>query len=236
MAELIAEGMIPLYRQVADRIQSDIINASDDPSRPIPSELMLQQRYGVSRITVRKAVMELVKEGSLTKIQGKGTFISRNKTVYPFDHGQGFTYSCQLRGVVPSTRVLNLDYVIPTEEDRLFFQLKEKEKVLMIQRLRLGDDNPCILETLFFPMTFSSLCEESLDVSLYSLLKEKYHIQPVKGHKWIEICKVTPFEAQMMQAQPGDAMLLMHEMVTDQFKKPLHTSKMIFSPSFRYYM
>ena len=40
MAELIAEGMIPLYRQVADRIQSDIINASDDPSRPIPSELM----------------------------------------------------------------------------------------------------------------------------------------------------------------------------------------------------
>ena len=50
MAELIAEGMIPLYRQVADRIQSDIINASDDPSRPIPSELMLQQRYGVSRI------------------------------------------------------------------------------------------------------------------------------------------------------------------------------------------
>ena len=207
MAELIAEGMIPLYRQVADRIQSDIINASDDPSRPIPSELMLQQRYGVSRITVRKAVVELVKEGSLTKIQGKGTFISRNKTVYPFDHGQGFTYSCQLRGVVPSTRVL-----------------------------RLGDDKPCILETLFFPMTFSSLCEESLDVSLYSLLKEKYHIQPVKGHKWIEICKVTPFEAQMMQAQPGDAMLLMHEMVTDQFKKPLHTSKMIFSPSFRYYM
>lgn len=63
MAELIAEGMIPLYRQVADRIQSDIINASDDPSRPIPSELMLQQRYGVSRITVRKAVVELVKEG-----------------------------------------------------------------------------------------------------------------------------------------------------------------------------
>ena len=236
MAELIAEGMIPLYRQVADRIQSDIINASDDPSRPIPSELMLQQRYGVSRITVRKAVVELVKDGSLTKIQGKGTFISRNKTVYPFDHGQGFTYSCQLRGVVPSTRVLNLDYVIPTEEDRLFFQLKEKEKVLMIQRLRLGDDKPCILETLFFPMTFSSLCEESLDVSLYSLLKEKYHIQPVKGHKWIEICKVTPFEAQMMQAQPGDAMLLMHEMVTDQFKKPLHTSKMIFSPSFRYYI
>lgn len=236
MAELSRSGIVPLYRQVADHIQSDIINTCEDVSKPIPSELMLQERYGVSRITVRKAVDELVKEGILSKIQGKGTFISREKAFYPFDHGEGFTHSCRMRGVVPSTRLLKLDTVIATEEDRNFLGIRDFEKVLMIQRLRLGDGKPCILETLFFREEYMPLCNENLECSLYELLERKYLVHPVKGHKWIEICRATSFEAQIMQVQPNDAMLLMHECVTDQKGNPLHTSKMIFSPSFRYHM
>ncbi len=236
MSELISTSIIPLYRQLADRIQNDIVNTTNDLSLPIPSEQELMKMYSVSRVTVRKAVEELVKEGILSKIHGKGTFITKSHSFYPLGHGEGFTRSCIIRGVTPSTFLLKCDVVAASEEDRAFFNIDEDEPVFMIQRLRCGDDEPCILETLYFPRSYEFLRNDNLEESLYGLLKEKYHIFPQKGHKWIEIHHASAEEAQIMNSQANTAMILMHESITDQKGMPLHTSMLIFSSSFRFYM
>lgn len=236
MARSMFSPVLPLYRQLAERIQSDIIDTSADHSRPIPSELELMERYGVSRVTVRKAVEDLVKEGRLMKIQGKGTFITQPLAYYPFGHGDGFTKSCQMRGVVPSTRLLGMEETTPSDEDRAFLETPEGEKVLKIQRLRCGNGQPQILETVFYPMKYAMLRREELEGSLYALLKEKYGIQPVKGHKWIEICHISAYEAQILNSSAGTAMIAMHEFVTNQRGEPLHTSQLIITPNYRFYM
>lgn len=228
--------VLPLYRQLAERIQSDIINTAVDHSRPIPSEQELMERYGVSRVTVRKAVEALVQEGRLMKIQGKGTFITQPLAYYPFGHGDGFTKSCQMRGVVASTRLLGIWETAPSDEDKVFLEIPDGERVLKIQRLRYGDGQPQILETVYYPMKYAMLRQENLEGSLYSILKEKYGIQPVKGHKWIEICHIDACEAQTLNSSAGTAMIAMHEFVTDQRGEPLHTSQLIITPNYRFYM
>src|ERR1700739_2593719 len=71
------EGL-PLYRQVQAGIE-DMIRASPEGKNQSFSDASLAKLFGVSRITVRRAVDELVAEGVLYRIQGRGTFVRRNK-------------------------------------------------------------------------------------------------------------------------------------------------------------
>jgi GntR family transcriptional regulator len=71
------EGL-PLYRQVQSGIE-DMIRAQSEARTMSFSDASLAKRFGVSRITVRRAVDELVGEGVLYRIQGRGTFVRRNK-------------------------------------------------------------------------------------------------------------------------------------------------------------
>ena len=66
---------VPLYRQLKDKILSDISSGKLAEGEKIPTEIELSELYNISRITVRNAVKELVAEGYLVKKQGKGTFV-----------------------------------------------------------------------------------------------------------------------------------------------------------------
>jgi GntR family transcriptional regulator len=75
VTELDPDGPIPLYRQLADVLRARIDSGDLPTGRPVPSELTLQQTYGVSRDTARHALQVLREEGRVVTVQGKGTYV-----------------------------------------------------------------------------------------------------------------------------------------------------------------
>lgn len=101
----------PLYIQLKNTIKEAIVSGNLKSGDKIPSEVMLQKTYNVSRVTVRKAVEELVQENYLIKLQGKGTYVSQ---VLEFEERKSissFTELCKMQGKATIAKVLRAELV-----------------------------------------------------------------------------------------------------------------------------
>ena len=73
---LIRDSSVPLYRQLVDQIREAVLDKNLNPEDPLPKEVDLAEFHGISRSVVRQAILQLVAEGFLTRIPGKGTFLA----------------------------------------------------------------------------------------------------------------------------------------------------------------
>ena len=107
MSELNQSSGTPLYKQLKDLLRAFIASASTPANERLPSEKELSERYEVSRITVRKAIEELEKEGYLVKVQGRGTFTRKPKLGRDLHELLSFTRTCQIMGMKPGRACSN---------------------------------------------------------------------------------------------------------------------------------
>ena len=98
MAEVVRDTVIPLYMQIAEDIKSKIERKELEANARIPTELELSEAYGVSRITIRKALELLVEDEILVRRQRIGTFVSDKKVSRSLNSFMGFSQSCELSG------------------------------------------------------------------------------------------------------------------------------------------
>jgi Transcriptional regulators len=215
--------VVPLYAQLKEILKSSIINGELKPNIKIMSEEELSKKYMISRITVRKAITELVEEGYLIKKQGKGTFVSVPKVNRNIIEFLSFTLTCQINGVKPGSRVIKKEIVEPSATDIRELKLKTDEKVILIQRIRYANGEPLIIENNYFSEHYSELMQENLENrSLYRILKEECGVEPVSSKKTIEICIATKEEANMLQIHQGAALFLMKGTAYDVNGNPVH--------------
>ena len=161
--------------------------------KKIPTEIELSEYYDVSRITVRRAVEELCQENYLVKRQGKGTFVKSRKIQRKMEHLLGFADACKANGCIPSRLVIKRSVTELSDEDAKTMNVPAGSKAVLIERVDLADDIPMIYESNLFPYPkYEFLLEESLDGSLYQLLKDSYHIQ-VKGSRnsYLELARAS---------------------------------------------
>ncbi|ULT56554.1 GntR family transcriptional regulator [Neobacillus drentensis] len=222
-----ADHQEPLYRQLKKAIQAAILNDTYQQGEKIPTEPELSEQYNVSRITVRKAVEELVKEGYLVKQQGKGTFVSLPKIDRKIEHVMGFTAACQANGFTSHSEVTKTEVMKGDADLRKALQLEKDEKVLYIQRKRFAGDNPLMLENNYYPYNrYSFLVDETLDGSLYDLLREKYEIFPTQsGKTTLEIALADEEQAQLLETSIGKPLFFMNAVIYDQHGRPVHAGK-----------
>jgi GntR family transcriptional regulator len=153
----------------------------------IPSERRLCVQLGVSRLTVRAALDELVNEGYLTRRHGSGTYVSQPKIALPLTL-TSFSEDMRRRGMVPGSRTLEL--VTGSAGARLgrHLRLSPEEPVVRVRRLRLADGEPMALEVLHVPAAMvPGLAQKDLEnASFYELLQNRYGIAIVSGTQTIE--------------------------------------------------
>ena len=240
MSDLVGTEGIPLYVQLKKIIRRLIETEQLKPGERIPSESELSGQYTMSRVTVRKAIADLVKEGLIFKIQGKGTFVKRLSMPNTSRDMISFTTLCHMQGLTPSSKVIEAKIVKAQKEEQLFFVLPSNSSVVMIKRLRYVNKFPVILETNYFHPTLSYLLTDRLDGSLYELLKVKYHINPCRGLSTISIHNLTEEESKTMDIPSGTVMLLNKCSVFDENGAPVHTVKQIVRVNlpkiFKYYI
>jgi GntR family transcriptional regulator len=143
----------------------------------IPSERRLCEQLGVSRLTLRAALDDLVREGHLTRRHGSGTFVSRPKIAQPLTL-TSFSEDMRRRGMVPGSRTLELKVVPAGARLGRRLQLSPEEPVVRVKRLRLADGEPMALEVLHVPAALvPGLSQADLENrSFYELMEERYGV------------------------------------------------------------
>ncbi len=230
-----ASSAAPLYKQLVYFIKNDIVSGRLKPGGRIPSEAELSGSYGISRITVRTAIAELVKDGLLVKKQGKGTFVAANnaRDVHQFI---SFTQSARMQGMVPSARVLSAATRPGTGEEIEALELSEGSDVVCIRRLRFADNRPVSYERTVFSPEYAYLIDMDLSGSLYDTIKETRGVVPMHSYSLVELHQADAEEAELLGLKAGDAIMQHTDLVYDQQRKPLHLSKQAMGPGFKFHV
>ncbi len=214
----------PLYQQLMQRLRSEIGAGEYAAGARIPSEQELTQRYGVSRVTVRKALSELTQDGLLVRRQGKGTFVAGKRLSRDLSSITSFSQACRQVGKTAHTRLLHVQSVALQDADAEKLGLPNGSTCIEVARVRLADDKPVMLETNLFPPQHAFLLEERPDGSLYELLR-RHELEPSHAEHFISLGHATAQVSRYLGVQDGEAVLLLDEIVYDQRQNPLHLSR-----------
>lgn len=213
----------PLYLQLKEHLKRQIDTGELKPGDRILSEAGLVKKYNLSRVTVRRAIEELVKAGYLIKIQGKGTFVSQVAEFEAVKNIRSFTKICQMQGHDTIADVRRAELTEGTEELCSFLNLSPGSQVMLIERVRKVDGVPVVLEKNYFHPFCEFLKMEDLTGSLYEILIEKYYIFPSKkGLNKVEIANVNKEEAKLLKITEGMAVIKNHVHVYDENDNPVH--------------
>ena len=178
---------VPIYLQIERILTEQIELGTLHPGDSIPSEMVLAEQYQVSRMTARKAVDYLVRQGLVERQRGRGTFICQLtqelKMALPLDsHLTSSEVASSLKCSI-SNKLLHLEKVLASRQVALDLGIEEGTLVWFMKRLRLVGEIPFVFESshmLAAPL-FDDLEAEDLNRSKYAYLKSKDQI--VKGSK-----------------------------------------------------
>lgn len=203
----IVEGPKPKHAQLRDILRR-MAEQELPPGSPIPSERDLAQRYGVSRITVRAAVGQLVTEGLLTRAKGRGTFTARRRMDVQL-YLESFTDDMRRRGLTPATEVLARTEQVPPPEAAAALGLPPGEPACRLVRLRLADGVPLAVERGWYnPRVVPGLDRHDLDTSLYTLIADTYGVQLDHARQTVWAEGADPATAKLLGIRPGGSVLV----------------------------
>lgn len=200
---------IPLYLQLTAQLIHMIEEGELKPGDKIASERELSETLKVSRITSRLAIQELFKNGLIYREQGRGTFIAESK----MRNVQGFTSFTEnmiKRGMKPGSQIL-LQEVIPAEETLArTLHINPGDPALHLVRLRTADERPVAIQYAHIPLHLcKGLEDENLaNVSLFSILKQKFSVYPAWTEAVVEAAGALPEEAALLALKVGEPVLV----------------------------
>ncbi|MDX6339133.1 MAG: GntR family transcriptional regulator, nutrient-sensing system regulator [Streptosporangiaceae bacterium] len=186
------------------------------PGSPVPPERELAQQYGTSRTTVRQALAELVMEGRLLRMQGKGTFVAKPKVAQLLELAS-YTQGMRAHGLHPQTRILDTSYVPADAQLSELLAIPAGSRVLRIHRLRLADGEPMSTDTSHLPARRFPGLRRNLEryASLYEALASAYGVQLTEAVETIETVLADPKDARLLGVDVGMPLLLLSRQAFD---------------------
>ncbi|WP_165168512.1 GntR family transcriptional regulator [Rothia uropygialis] len=144
---------MPKYLSLAAALETDVV-AAGEPHQVLPTERSLQEEYGVSRATVRRAIAHLIASGAVYSVRGSGTYIADPSVIRKGLRLTSFSEDMDERGHRPSSETLGNDVVAADEDLAERLNVAVGEDLARIHRLRLADGLPMALELACIPLTF----------------------------------------------------------------------------------
>ncbi len=203
---------IPYYIQLKEALRGAIEGGYWKPGDQIPGEVELCRLFDVSRTVVLQALNELGHEGLITRVKGKGTFISEPKISESLVQKlTGFYQDMIDRGHNPVSKVLKQEVMPASTKVAGYLRLTPGTQVIDIERLRFIQDEPIVLVTTFLPY---SLCPKLADAdlsnqSLYAFLEEECGLVIARGRRMIEAVPAREYEARLLQVKKGAPLILL---------------------------
>jgi GntR family transcriptional regulator len=211
---------LPKYYEVKKELLE--FTAAMSAGSPVPPERELAKRYGTSRTTVRQALAELVIEGRLLRMQGKGTFVAKPKVAQALELAS-YTEGLREHGLHPQTKILEIGYVTADEHLAARLGVRPGARTLRLHRLRLADGEPMSIDTSHLPAKRFPGLRRQLErhASLYETLRTSYGIQLTEAEETIETVLADPHDARLLGVDPGLPLLLLSRHAIDSTGQPV---------------
>lgn len=200
-ASLINKGAgEPLYRQLCEVVIQAIKDGRLQPNERIPSDRELCEELGMSRMTIRHAMAELVREGWLYSQAGKGTFVRGPKMGQLQQILVGFTQNWRERGYHTHARVLAAHLMPATAALAEEMRVPVHEALVKLERVRFINDEPISVELAYIPYALvpGILEHDFTHESLYQVLREEYHHRFAWARQIVEADMPTVREAGLL--------------------------------------
>lgn len=188
----------PRYVQLRRRLLEGIEAGVLPPNSSLPPEREIAEITDLSRVTVRKAIQELVKQGSIEQRQGSGSFVREPmaRVEQSLSHLTSFTEDMKQRGLETTSKWLERGIFLPSHEEVVALGLASGESVSRIYRLREAGGRPMALERASLPLDILPNPVE-VTTSLYAIL-ERFGHRPVRAVQKISAINLEPTEAEIL--------------------------------------
>lgn len=215
------DSPLPLYEQIKRRVLAMILGWQQESER-FHTDLELAEQFGVSRMTVRQAVQELVEEGYLRRVRGSGTFVCMPKIDERFRPEMDFSDQWSASGRPLTFKVLYCKAVPASATVAGQLGLNTDEPVWSVLRLRTVKHVPISLDYRYVPVArVASLSPKQVEAGSMLQLVSKLSNGLDYGDLKIEAGLVKPEHADYLNLMPGDPVLIRHLVYFDADDQPV---------------
>ena len=215
------DSPVPLHHQVRNYLLGCIERGELQPGQQLLQEREYAARFGISLAPVRQAILDLVKEGYLYRVPGRGTFVREQKVEEKISILSSFSESMRAKGLNAVLRVVELRIGMAPPSVRAVLEAEDQQFVFL-QRVALIEGKAIALLSSYLPARLVPGLE-TLDFngrSLYRTLEERYSIVLARAESTIEVVRCRSNQSTVLGISPGTPMLQVEGKtydVTDQF-------------------
>lgn len=194
-----------LYAEVEETLAAEIAQGEYRPGDQIPTEDELLDRFGVSRITIRRAIQNLVHRGLLEIRRGRGTFVRAPRIEAELTRLSGFVEDMNAAGRKASARVVSRQIVPAAARVAERLQLVTGTKVMRIERIRLADGVPISFDETYLPLDLGKkiVRNDLRRRPIFTLLEEEYGVPLIEADYELQAVTASKILAQALQIKAG---------------------------------
>lgn len=217
--------MTAKYAGICDSLIQRINNGTYPPGKMIPTERELTDEFGVTRMTIRRAIDEMINDGFLYRKPGSGAFVTERIVSRPIQHTSIHNDELLKQKYKKMTiRVISMTYASDKSIQRHVLGLSSSAKVYRLQRVQYGDDEPIVYEDIYLPKKlFPKLTKADCAVSMNEIVA-KFGVFDSAAHKHeitVEAIAATPKVSSYLEMPVNSPVLQTHILVTNN-GKPLY--------------
>lgn len=212
----------PLYVQIKESLKRQILDGEYGPHERLPSENALMNTFGVSRITVRQALRDLLAEGLVFSAQGKGTFVSKPKAVQDIHRLEGFNEAMASKGYETSARLISLRETRPPRDVQEALKLPRGADVIEVKRVRYLNREPVSVDTSFFPLAVGRrLFGRDLSGDIFPMLENQLGIPLGAADIRLEARPAEEAVAALLHIEPGNPIMWVTRLTHSETGEPI---------------
>jgi GntR family transcriptional regulator len=205
----------PLYTRIQEYLAEMILSGKLKPESKIQSEREFSEDLGVSRMTVRKALTELVNEGLLERKHGSGTYVAKPKITYESVELVNYVQAMALRNIATSTQLLEFNEMVASRRLGEILEIEIGAPIYHLVLLRFANRVPVILERGYFPCEYYPKMEDwNLEkTSTIDLLTSVYGIRLGRISQSVEAVAATDQVREQLRVEEGIPLLMLSRLI-----------------------
>ena len=218
------------YQRVQESLAEELARDRRPPGSPLPPERALAEHFGVSRVTLRRALHELESAGIVSRTAGGGWIVAGPRIGEPPNELMSFSEMAASRGLTPRARILTEHVRSATIDEADTLGLAPGAPLFELERLRLMDEVPILVDRTRIPLALApDLGEVDFSTaSLYGVLEDRYGIRPARARFAVEAIAADERLAALLELERGGPLLRCEQLTEDESGRPIELCEMVY--------
>jgi GntR family transcriptional regulator len=218
------------YRRVQESLAEEIRRGGRQAGSLLPPERALAEHFGVSRVTLRRALTELENSGLIARSSPRGWAVAGSRIGEPPNVLMSFSEMATARGLRPGARKISSRLRPATIDEADALGLAPGAELFELQRLRSMDEVPIMIDRTRIPTALAPGLEHAdfTRTSLYALLERRYGIRPARARLSAEAVAADGRQARLLDLRPGEPLLRCNQVTEDQDGRRMELCEMTY--------